>query len=317
MSDIKKILHLENYKKVYYAQLIGKPIKLYFVFFDSKRPTTNLTSQECHSQLYAPVQTYYKGQRLSLTKIAPIEQLRGDISGAYFIRIDLSGRFQQQSMYESTLDIFVEDMNLKDFKSAAAISDRIRKARKTRRDLLGGGSDIKYVKLTDCIVNQQKDWVQFEFLSKETPDGKKKFTADPHGKLTPNTTGTYTILLRVCDFATQLFDTMPNGHVLEPKDLKDAMEVCPIKMWDNDPSLYWQGFAYNLTQLDACIYEVNIPPKHWNKLHGGDFFLSKHMTALIMNIDFYLNNMTSMLSKKLRDVGLLDVGFSFKKGLTK
>jgi hypothetical protein len=82
-------------------------------------------------------------------------------------------------------------------------------------------------------------------------------------------------------------------------------------MWDDDPSLYWQGFAYNLSQLDASLYKVTIPPKHWNKIHGGEHFLSKHMTALIMNIDFFLNNMTSKVSKQLKAMGILDAGFTF------
>lgn len=315
MNNLKSVLGLQNYPYVYYARLIGSPLKIYFVFFDSRRPAMPLTSTECHRKEFASVVPYRHDERMKLTNIIPIDDFSGDISNSYFIRVDLAGRFQQQAMYEKTYNILVEDMNLTDFKSAAAVSDRIRKARKNRKALLGGGNEIKHVKLVGCHVDERNDFVQFEFLSQVTPDGKKKYRVDPSNgfKPVPNLSGIYHISLRLCDYAKWLFDTMPDGHTLTPKDLKDALEVCPIKIWDDDPSLYWQGFAYNLTQLDACIYEVNIPPKHWNKVHGGDFFLSKHMTALIMNIEFFMNNMNSMLTKRLKDLGILDVGYTFHK----
>ncbi|MGL5913583.1 MAG: hypothetical protein ACRCZB_05405 [Bacteroidales bacterium] len=212
---------------------------------------------------------------------------------------------------EKETSLFIEDMNLRDFKSAASVSARVQAFRRRRKNLLK--SEIKSLKLVDCRADRQKDFIEFRFLSVVTPDGKKKYRTDPTNNfsLIPNPTGTYEIELRLEKFFTWLFDTMPDGKIFTPSELRSAMEVSSIKMWDDDPSLYWQGFAYNLSQLDASIHTVTIPPKHWNIIHEGDFFLSKHMTALIMNIDFFYGPMTSKLSKTLKTMGILDVGYAF------
>lgn len=314
MASLKSELGLDSIEKVYYARLIGYPTKVYFIFFDSRKPNIPLTSVACHRATFAPAIPFRYGKRMTLTNILPIEQFYGDPQGALFIRVDLSGRFQQFYLKESKT-FLVEDMNLKDFKSAAAVSARVQATRRARKKLLGGKSEIKYVKLNSVYVNRASNYIEFDFLSKVTPDGKKKYKTDPSKgfNLVPNPTGTYRITFRMEEFFTWLIDTMPDGKAFTPKDLKDAMTVCSIKLWDDDPSLYWQGFAYNLSQFNASIYPVTIPPSHWNKIHGGEFFLSKHMTALIMNIDFFLNNMTSKLSKELRLLGILDAGFSFHK----
>lgn len=312
MSDLKKELGLENIEKVYYARLIGSPSRIYFIFFDSRKPDIPLTSVACHRHEFASVIPYRYGKRMTLTNILPIEQFCGDSLGALFIRVDLSGRFQQMFLRESS-SLLIEDMNLKDFKSAAAVSARVQATRKARKKLLGGGNEIKYVKLVSCHLDRANNFAEFDFLSQVTPDGTTKYKTDPSNNfnLVRNPSGTYRITFRMDGFFTWLLDTMLDGQPFTPKDLKDAMLACSIKMWDDDPSLYWQGFAYNLSQLDASIYEVTIPPKHWNKIHGGEYFLSKHMTALIMNIDFFLNNMTSKVSKQLKAMGILDAGFTF------
>ena len=65
-------------------------------------------------------------------------------------------------------------------------------------------------------------------------------------------------------------------------------------------------YPCNLITLDAAIFPTKIAPKKWDKIHGdGDAFLDKHTAGLINQMGFFLNPMASMLTKRLRDKGLL------------
>jgi hypothetical protein len=78
--------------------------KVYFVFFDSRRPLINITSYEAHRKEFAPVIPFKSGKRrLSLTNILNIEDFAGVVENSVFIRIDLSGRFQQMGDLEESI----------------------------------------------------------------------------------------------------------------------------------------------------------------------------------------------------------------------
>ena len=104
-----------------------------------------------------------------------------------------------------------------------------------------------------------------------------------------------------------MLKTLPDGQELTLKDMKDAIRVCPVQFWSNSPGFHWQGHNFVLSQLDAAIYPTDIPPEYWSQpqFHGQDAMLDKHLAALLRNISFYLNNMTSMLNKNLQKAGII------------
>lgn len=317
---MKQHLGLDNFSKVFYARIIGiAAYKIYFIFFDSRMPHINLTSWETFRKEFAPVIPFKsEGIRLSLTNILPIEEWNGNENGSLFIRVDLCGRFLKPQAYTITekhirkfagnnCGLLVEDMTIEDFKDTAAISAMTQKFRTQRRQMLG--QEIANVRLLTVQFDQQGDWVEFQFRSVSTPNTptKQKSDQDANFRLQPNPPKVYILLIRLNQFFTWMLDTLPDGQELTIKDMKDAIRVCPVRFWSNSPAFHWQGHNYVLSQLDAAIYPTNIAPNYWNqaRYHGEDAMLDKHLAALIRNISFFLNNMTSMLNKNLQKAGVI------------
>jgi len=325
---LKQHLGLNAFPKVYYARVIGlAAYKIYFIFFDSRMPQLNLTSWETFKKELPPVILFGKsGKRLSLTNILPIEDWNSSETGSLFIRVDLSGRYLIPQNYvftekhikkfiENRKGILVEDMTIEDFKDGAAISAMTQKFRTQRRQMLG--QEIVNVQLVATRYDQQDDWVEFQFKSVATPNTPTKSKSDPFANfsLHPNPPKVYILLVRLDKFFTWMLKTLPDGQPLTIKDIKDAIRVCPVKLWSNCPSFHWQGFNYYLTQLNAAIHPTSIAPQYWNQpqFHGEDTFLDKHLTALIRNISFFFNNMAAMLNKNLQKDGVIGkVSYNFQ-----
>jgi hypothetical protein len=333
MSDtgiqLKKDLGLENLPKVYYARVIGlSAYKVYFVFFDSRRPLINITSYEAHRKEFAPVIPFKGGKRrLSLTNILRIEDFAGITENSIFIRVDLSGRFQQMGDLEEgiarkekiincdldikakthLLGVMCEDMHIEDFNVPDAVSAMTQKFRTQRKQLVGRENIA--VRLVGFQFDQKQDWIQFMFRSTSTPNTPTKQDVNPQAnfKLNPNSNKVYTLLLQFDDFFTWMLDTLPDGQALTLKDMKDAIRVCPVKFWSNSPAFHWQGTNYQLSQLDAAIYPTNIAPQFWNQpqYHGDNNLLDKHLMALLRYLSFFLNNMTAMANKNLQKAGII------------
>jgi hypothetical protein len=335
--QLKKDLGLEHLPKIYYARVIGlMAYKVYFVFFDSRRPLINITSYEAHRKEFAPVIPFKSGKRkLSLTNILRIEDFAGVTENSVFIRIDLSGRFQQMGdieesvarknkiinrklddrakihllgiMCDDSLDSFLEAMAVDDFKTDDAVSAMTKKFRNLRKQLVGRENIA--VRLVGFRFDQKQDWVQFMFRSASTPNTPTKQDANPQAnfKLQPNPNKVYTLLLQFDNFFTWMLDTLPDGQALTLKDMKDAIRVCPVKFWSNSPAFHWQGTNFQLTQLDAAIYPTNIAPQFWNQsqYHGDNNLLDKHLMALLRYLSFFLNNMTAMANKNLQKAGVI------------
>jgi hypothetical protein len=286
MSDIgiqlKKDLGLENLPKVFYSRIIGLlAYKVYFVFFDSRRPLINITSYEAHRKEFAPVIPFKSGKRrLSLTNILPIEDFAGIIENSVFIRIDLSGRFQQMGSIEESiarreeiidckldakakthlLGVMCEDMHINsfpslpriieamivgDFKTDDAVSAMTQKFRNQRKQLVGRENIA--VRLVGFRFDRKQDWIQFMFRSTSTPNTPTKQDVNPQAnfKIQPNANKVYTLLLQFADFFTWMLDTLPDGQALTLKDMKDAIRVCPVKFWSNSPAFHYQGTNYH------------------------------------------------------------------------
>jgi len=317
---LKQHLGLTNFPKCYYARAIGlAAYKIYFIFFDSRTPQLNLTSWQTFRKEFAPTILFgEKGKRLNLTNILPIEEWNNTETGSLFIRVDLSGRFLVPERYkvnESHINFLVEDMTIEQFKDPAAISAMTQKFRALRRQMVG--KEIANVKLIGVALNKKKDWIEFRFKSVSTPNTPDKNRSDQNANFTlkPNPPKVYALLLRFNKFFTWLFDTLPDGQALTLKDMKDAIRVCPVQLWSNSPSFHWQGANFYLSQLNAAIYPTTIAPQYWNQpqYHGEDHFLDKHLTALIKNISFFLNNMTAMLNKSLQNEGFVSkISYNFQ-----
>ena len=325
---LKQHLGLEAFPKVYYARIIGiAAYKMYFIFYDSRMPTVNLTSWETFRKEFAPViPSKDKGRRLSLTNILPIEDWNGIEAASLFIRIDLCGRFLNPYAYTITEkhlrrfidnknEVLVEEMHVEDFKDVAAISSMTQKFRTQRRQMLG--QEIAHVRLVTVQFDRKGNWVEFQFTSISTPNTptKKKSNQAANFALQPNPPKVYTLLIRLNDFFTWMLDTLPDGQALTIKDMKDAIRVCPVKFWSNSPAFHFQGTNYNLSQLDAAIYPTSIAPQFWNQpqYHGDNNLLDKHLAAVLRNISFFLNNMTAMLNKNLQKAGIINkVNYNFQ-----
>jgi len=303
---LKKLLQLDNLPRVYFARVIGiAAYTIYFIFYDTKRPYVNITTAEAHKKEFPAVTPFNGTDRLSLTILRPIEEFHGIFAGSIFVRVDMSGRFGNTRQYyrERRGIALIEDMTLKDFKSAAAISAFTQRHRRIRKAYLTG-NQIKYTRLVNCLIDQQEDWVLFEFLSIATPNTIQKKEADPFANfsLKYDPSKLYELKIRLDGFFTWLLGTLPEGQAVAKKDLLDAMNICAIKVWSSSPAFHWQGHNYNISQLGAALYPTNIAPKLWNQphLHGEDAFLDKHLANLFMSIDFYAQQMAQALNKKLK-----------------
>jgi hypothetical protein len=310
-EKLRDLLQLQNLPRVYYARLIGiSAYTIYFIFYDTRRPYVSITTMEAHKRDFPAVTPFNQNDRLSLTILRPIEEFRGTFSGSLFVRIDLSGRFGDRKQYyhERRGVVFVEDMTLKDFKTAAAISAFTQRHRRLRRSYLTG-NQIKYTRLMNCLIDQKNDWVLFEWLSIATPNTQQKKEADPFKNfgLINDPSKLYELKIRLDGFFTWLLGTLPEGQEVSKKDLLDSMDVCSIKVWSSSPAFHWQGHNYNMSQLGAALYPTNIVPQHWNQphLHGENAFLDKHLAILFMNIGFYAQQMAQMLNKKLRATNII------------
>jgi len=305
-ARLKKMLQLDNIPRVYFSRLIGiSAYTIYFIFYDTRRPYVSITSMEAHKKQFPAVTPFNGNERLSLTLLRPLEDFRGAFAGSLFVRVDLSGRFGDKKLYyrENRGVMLVEDMNLKDFKTAAAISAFTQRHRQIRKSYLSG-NQVKYTRLVNCLIDQQNDWVLFEWLSIATPNTKLKKEADPFAdfSLKNDPSKLYELKIRLDGFFTWLLGTLPDGQAVSKKDLLDSMNVCAIKAWSSSPAFHWQGHNYNMSQLGAALHPTNIPPQHWNQphLHGENAFLDKHLANLFMQIEFYAQQMAQMLNKRLR-----------------
>jgi hypothetical protein len=304
-TQLRTLLKLENLPRIYFARVIGlSAYTVYFIFYDTRRPYVSITTAEAHKKEFPPVTPFKSSERLSLTILRPLEDFHGSLKGSLFIRIDLSGRFGDRRQYHEHTDstILYEDMTLKDFKSAAAISAFTKRHLGLRKGYLQGNL-IKYTRLMDCKLDRTNDWVLFDFLSIATPNTDSKKEADPFKdfKLINDPSKVYELKIRLDGFFAWLLGTLPDGQEVTKQDILDAMDVCSLKIWSSSPAYHWQSMNYNVTQLGAALYPTKIAPKYWNKFHG-DTFLDKHLANLFRNIDFYAQPMASMLNKRLRDV---------------
>lgn len=194
-----------------------------------------------------------------------------------------------------------EDLHLKDFTKHSGASDFTKDWIEIRRKIVGAGN--KSSKLHSIKVNRKKDYIIFIFKSKPTYDAvADSFDVNSFAKV--KKVRKYTQRIMVLDFFKYL-ETKPNYEDANVtwKEIKECLDVCPIKVDCNCMAQTYQGLSYYLTQLDGAIVPNNIRPRVWNKYHdiNGDVgFLCKHLSLTFSQISFWANPMTSMLNKYLK-----------------
>jgi hypothetical protein len=191
----------------------------------------------------------------------------------------------------------------------AGMSDFTKKFKKERNKIMGRENSI--AKLVKCSVFRKKGYIEFFWKVPATDkygdvyQFKQALPAD--FSLHNNPRKVYTVGLRILDFFKWL-ETYPKGYEITRKDLKDILTISNIQFFSSSPSWWWQGMAWNATQVDAAMYPCPIAPQRWNAnhLHGdGNAFLDKAAQGVLNSLGFFLNNMSAKLNVELKGKGIL------------
>jgi len=324
---LKKQLGLSNFRYVKVARALISSYKIIFVWYDSRRKDTPLTTYRIRSypwtaMIFSGTDLFHNTDKGTI--FAPpidIEDYNGELRGSLIVTVDLIGNnlinpkvFTKKfkaNIYIKDLNYLKEYITMSDLMKSQGMSDFTKRTRRQRNKKQG--TENKLAKIVDLSIDREKDFVMFFWLTYATTniyskdykfkdvDPKKNF------KLEPDPSKVYTLQIKILNFFEWL-DTYPDKTEITATDIKDIFEVSYIQIFSNDPSFHWQWMNFWISQLDGSIYPTDIAPKFWNKpeLHGdGNAFTSKHLAGLINNIKFWYNPMASMLTKKLKDRGLL------------
>lgn len=328
-QELKEKLGLTHIKYVSFIRLVGSPHRTIVIFYDSRKGDVPLTTQRVlrATNLFTSQISPFE-RKMYHTPLIPLEEYNGTLVGAMFITFDLSGlygdpKYQVKNIRESVIfgaGLFREFVTLKDLKDPDAMSDFTKNTRRQRRQAMkdfGKGPDEQhYASLLDCVVDVADDSVTFKFLTESTepiyPADHEFKQTDPSAgyRLEPNPSKTYEVHIKILEFFTWLRGTRPDDDDsdISRQEIIDVLDVAHIQVFSNDPSFHWQGVNFWLSQLDASIYPTTIAPKFWNAphLHGdGQAFVTKHIAGVFHQIGFFQQQMASMLSRRLREEGLL------------
>ena len=327
---LKKNLGLDNFKYIKVARAVLSSYKILFVWYDSRRKDTPLTTSRIRSfpwttMIFSGTDIFHGTDKG--TVFAPpidIEDYNGELRGSLIITVDLVGNnlinpkvFTKQfkdslniKSYIIGLNYLTENLNenitISDLMNSQGMSDFTRKTRSKRNK--AQGTENRLAKLVDIDINKEKNYVTFYWLTDATtniyPKDYKFKDVEPTAnfKLVSDPSKTYTLQIKILNFFEWL-DIYPDKIEITEKDIKDIFDVSYIQVFSDDPSFHWQGANFWISQLDGSIYPTNIEPHFWNspKLHGdGNAFVSKHLGGLINNIKFWYNPMASMLTSRLK-----------------
>lgn len=316
---LKHNLNLSNLRYVKIARAISTPQPLYFVWYDSRRPrfpvtVASIMRKPSVSQLFRGSDGYIEGIRT--TPPILIEDFNATLSRALVVTIDMAGHnLIDRNVFENTSYVLPphklsEYLTLSDLKSHG-MSDFTRTHRRTRTR--AQGDENRLATLVDVDVNEQEDHVTFYFLTEATtaiyPDDHTYGEVDPDRSftITPNADRSYTLQIRILNFFEWL-STYPEKSEITRQDIVEVFDTAYVQVFSDAPSFHWQGVNYYASQLDASIYPTDIAPRVWNAdhLHGsGPYVADKHLGGLLRHISFFEQQMASMLTRKLRDRGIL------------
>jgi hypothetical protein len=331
---IRKNLGLETIPNARISRALGTPIKILFVWFDSYRSNMPVTAHRIRK--FPWVSTMFVGKDLErgktralFTPLVDLDTYNGTLTNALVIPVNLSGdRFMRPNQFSKKFEsieknndekseffigsqLLQEFVTLGDLADPGNISSHTMTFRRDRSAKMGG--ENTQAKLVDIVLSEADGSLTIQFMTKVTPYPEEPDHdygwADPDDNwriLSNNRLQKYEIQIKVLDFFEWL-KTHPEGQPVTRKDVKEMLEVSNVQISSTSPSFNWQGFAYWLTQVDGSIYPQNIKPKFWDEFHGdGTAFLDKHTYGLLRQMGFFLNPISSMLTKKLRDRGYIE-----------
>ncbi len=341
---LKKNLGLSKFKYVKVARAIISSYKILFVWYDSRRKDTPLTTSRIRSwpwtsMIFSGTDIFHGTDKGTI--FAPpidIEDYNGELRGSLIITVDMVGNnlinpkvFAKKFKADFKINVYFKGINLieekilkeyitiSDLMKSQGMSNFTKKFRQQRNK--AQGTENKLSVLIDVDINKEKDYIIFYWFTDATtnvyPDDYKFKDVDPEAnfKLVLDPSKTYTLQIKILNFFEWL-DTYPDKKIITMKDIKDIFSISYVQLFSDDPSFHWQGMNFWISQLDGSIYPTDIAPKFWNRsdLHGdGNAFVSKHLGGLINNIKFWYNPMASMLTGKLIKKGLLYRDKSKKK----
>jgi len=166
-----------------------------------------------------------------------------------------------------------------------------------RREIMGDAP--KSTKLINSKVNYNEDTVTYFFLTEATEKYPPNYMYQdivPQNNFSfePDPSKTYEIILKF-----GYISKLQEKPSLTINDVKAFLWNTDVKIWSNSPSFHWQGFNYNLSQLDAALFPTNIAPQKWDKVHG-DALIDKHLLDLFIHLKFFMNQMAGSLLNKIR-----------------
>jgi hypothetical protein len=333
---LKKTLGLEDFYEVWISRVIVQSTKpIYFVVYDSKRKKLPLPKNRFKDFPY--VSMIYNGSDLNLDKyevptftpMLKIERWGGNIQSGLFITVDLSySKLLNKKSFDripESLEVLsidhkgktlTERVTIKDLLDKDSVDPHVDKFSKERKSIQG--TENKLAKLLECNLDIANDTVTFIWLTesttkkyptnygyKEVPIKKNYNKKSKRSILIPNRSKTYELHLQLLDILANIKELGIENEITK-ENMKVLIELSYVKLFSNDPSFLYTGIMYNATELDASIKPCNIKPTRWDKYRPNSV-LSKHLRNLIQrgSIEFFMNQMASMLTKKLKDRGLI------------
>ena len=331
---------LEEMKNVKIARVLLSTYRIYYVFYDSHLKNSPITPNRIRKS--RRVASIFSGGQFTnknsdsiirYTPMAPpfsIREFGGDLgANTLIIAIDLAGdRFVNDRGFTNKISESLdkeckikvlhnnklEELTVYDLIKNQGLSNFTKYYKMERGRVMG--SETRSTKLIDLTTNKREDWIQFDFLSEATEkyaSGHKYTEVDPDGfRIIPNRSKTYTFSIRILNFYEWLgvFDIDEEVTV---KDLKDILDVADIQIWDSSVAFNYQGMNYYLSQANASIHPINIPPTKWNnyknkytgETHGGQQRLTKMGQLIVNQFLFYRNLMVAKINKVLKDEGTI------------
>jgi hypothetical protein len=207
---------------------------------------------------------------------------------------ELINYYENSVLRESVLE---EDLHLSDFAKHTGVSDFTKRFMIDRRKLRGAGNINEKIK--SLKINRKQDYITFVF--KTAPTYKKKTQDVDPNTFTLKNASLYEQQIQIVDFF-KYAETKPGFIEKEMtwKEIKEVLEVCPIKIWCSCGSFEMQGINAVVTSFDAAIYPELRWPKRWNRVHNDDSFVCKHLDLLFSAIDLFKSNMTSMINSYIK-----------------
>lgn len=318
-QQLKTKLGLDQLQNVRISRVLISTYKTYLVFYDTRRPNMPITNfRAFKAPMPSMLYIYPFNNRPTHTPLMDLDDFNGTLNPAMFFTIDLAGYFNDPKKLTKVLDSsppkfhgnLKEYVTLADLKNTASASGMTKRFRRIRNQDLG--PENRDAKLIDCFIDEGEGSVTFAFLTEVTPypdDPDHTYSeTDPEEdfQLVPDRSRTYEMQIKILDFLKWL-KTHPDEKEITRDDIKEILDVSNIQVFSNAPSFHWQGMNAMLSQLDGSIHPTDIMPKFWNQdqYHGDNYFLDKHLYGLMRSIDFFEQQMASMLTKKLQDRGLI------------